>query len=66
MIIFTGKEQKNFFKDNIEVLKLALYISKNFETVKNKNRNKKSYYHSFEFWEKYLDIGGEKKHDTTL
>ena len=29
-------------------------------------RNKKSYYHSFEFWEKYLDIGGEKEHDTTL
>lgn len=65
-IMKLSKEKKNFFRDNIEVLKLALYISKNFETVKNKNRNKKSYYHSFEFWEKYLDIGGEKKHDTTL
>ena len=65
-IMKLSKEQKNFFKDNIEVLKLALYISKNFETVKNKNRDKKSYYHSFEFWEKYLDIGGEKRHDTAL
>ena len=64
-LIILSKQQHNFLKNQIEILKLSIYISKNFNNIRKNFKQKKQYYHSFEFWENYLDMGGNK-HDTAL
>lgn len=64
-LITLSKKKHNFLKNQIEILKLAIYISKNFNNIKENFKQKKQYYYSIEFWENYLDIGGNK-HDTAL
>lgn len=64
-LIILSKQQHNFLKNQIEILKLSIYISKNFNNIKKNFKQKKQYYHSFKFWENYLEIGGNK-YDTAL